>query len=199
METMASTMTGDLGQFRLPSLMRGRYRVCVASTHGGELAIPVGYTSFDEPSRDGYPGTCIPGADTKTLLDLAPGQQQELDFALSQRRLVDVSGKITNPLESEPVAIHLDPMDPSSGTAVLTALVQVETHGFRFANVPPGRYWVTAQISRNVNSVQTELSAREQVIVGDSPTSGVESTLEPPPTIDVVVHAPEHAGESPSA
>ena len=195
MRTSGSATTDDLGRFRIPWVARGRYRVCVTSPQGSVPVPPVGYATFGQSLREAYSGACMPDARSKELLDIAQGQDVELDVALSPQTLVTVSGKVANAPDVQGFMLQLQPSEPSSGPRTFYGLAARDTHAFQIANVPPGRYWLTAQTFLTGNGVETPLAARVPVTVGDSPVGDVELTLAPSPAIDVVVHAPGDAGE----
>jgi hypothetical protein len=46
MQATGTSATDDLGHFRIPSLLHGRYRVCASTQQGAESALPVGYAAF---------------------------------------------------------------------------------------------------------------------------------------------------------
>jgi hypothetical protein len=186
--------TDDLGRFRLPSLPRGRYRVCVASPQGGAPAPPVGYAPFGQSSRKLSAGTCQPDERARNLLELAPGRKLDMDFVLSPREPVEVSGRVTNSPEGQNVYVQMQSVESSAN--MLTAFVPPasEAHTFRIENVLPGRYWLSANATSNEDGVQTPLAARIPIAVGDSPVADVELTLAPLPAVNVVIHAPSDAG-----
>lgn len=187
-------MTDDLGRFRLPSLPRGRYRVCVASQQGGTPVPPVGYAAFGQSSRKVYAGTCQPDERARNLLELAPGKQVETVLVLSPREPVEVSGRVTNLPEGQNVYVQMQPVEQS--TVVRPDFVQAagDAHTFRIEDVLPGRYWLSANATGNENGVQMQFAARVPLTTGDSPVADVELTLAPLPAIDVVIHAPADAG-----
>jgi hypothetical protein len=194
MRMTGNAVTDDLGRFRLSWVPRGRYRICVASPQGGAPVAPVGYAAFGQSSREVYAETCLPDPRSKDFLEMTPGKNMELDVVLSARTSVAVSGTVTNPPDGQSVQVQLQPME-AAAPRDLFGQTTPETHTFEIANVLPGRYWVTAQTSRNDNGVRTPLIARTPLTVGDSPVGGVELTLQPFPAIDVVLHAPGDAGE----
>jgi hypothetical protein len=195
MRTTGYATTDDLGRFRIHSVARGRYRVCVYSMQGGVPVAPVGYATFGQSSREVYCGACVPDARSKGLLDIAPGQSIDLDVVLSPQTLVTVSGKVANAPDVQGFMVQLQPSEPSSGPRMFYGQAARDTHAFQIANVPPGRYWLTAQTFLTGNGVETPLAARVPVTVGDSPVSDLEVTLAPLPAIDVAIHAPSDAGE----
>jgi len=195
MRMTGNATTDDLGRFRLSWVTRGRYRICVASPHGGAPVVPVGYAAFGQSSREVYAETCLPDPRSKDYLEMTPGKNMELDLVLSPRTSVVVSGAVTNPPDGQIVQVQLQPTEEAAAPGGFFGQTTRETHTFEIANVPPGRYWVTARTSRNDNGVLTPLIARTPRTVGDSPVGGVELTLQPFPAIDVVLHAPGDAGE----
>ncbi len=194
MQTTGNGMTDDLGRFRIPSVTRGRYRICATSPQGGMPAAPVGYATFGQNSPEVYAESCQPSAGSKDLVEITPGKKVELDLVLSPRSVVEVSGRVTNPPEGQVVMAQLHPVEQSAGTRDYFVQASGETHTFQIQNVVPGRYWASAQASVTDNGVQTPLAARVQLTVGDSPVGDVELTLEPLPAIHVVLHAPKDAG-----
>ncbi len=194
MRMAGSAATDDLGRFRIPSVTRGRYRICVAPSQGMP-APPVGYAVLGQSSRDVYAETCLPDAGSKDLLEMTPGKTVDLNVALSRQTAGQVSGRVANLPAGQNVSVRLQPMEPAAGPRFLFGQTRGETHAFQLANVPPGRYWATAETSRNDNGELTPLMARVPLTVGESPVGDVELTLEPLPSIDVVIHAPSDAGE----
>jgi hypothetical protein len=193
-QTNANAMTDDLGRFRLPSITRGRYRVCVSSLQGGTPALPVGYAAFGQSSRQVYAETCQPAAGSKDLLEITPGKNVELDLVVSPQTPVEVSGKVTNPPEFQNGITQIDLMEQSTRARNYFAQWAPDTHIFHIANVVPGRYWLTASAAGSEDGVQTRVAARVPLTVGDSPVDDLELTLEPLPVIDVAIHAPSGAG-----
>jgi len=193
MRTTGYARTDDLGRFRLPFVTRGRYRICVAPSQGAP-APPVGFAAFGQSSREIYAETCLPDAGSKDLVEMTPGKNMELNVVLNRQTAIAVSGRVTNPPDGQGVIIQLQPMEPSAGPRLFFGRTTGATHAFQIANVPPGRYWLTAQTPTNDNGAQSPMAARVPLTVGDSPVGDLELTLAPPPAIDVVVHAPSDAG-----
>jgi hypothetical protein len=193
MRPTGNAMTDDRGRYRIPSVARGRYRICAAPSQAIP-APPVGYAAFGQSSREVYAETCLPDAGSKGLLEMTPGKNMELDMLLGRQTASAVSGKILNAPDGQGASVELQLMEESVGSRTFFGQAARETRAFQIANVPPGRYWVTAQASRNDNGVQTQLAARVPVTVGESPVGDLELTLEPGPAIDVVIRAPSDAG-----
>jgi hypothetical protein len=125
---------------------------------------------------------------------MTPGKNMELNVVLNRQTASAVSGRVANPPDGQGVNIQLQPMEPSAGPRLSFGRTTGATHTFQIANVPPGRYWLTAETWRNDNGAQAPLAARVPLTVGDSPVGDLELTLAPLPAIDVVVHAPSDAG-----
>ena len=51
--------------------------------------------------------------------------------------------------------VQLHPVEQSAGARNYFGQVTGEAHTFQIQNVLPGRYWMTAQASRNDDGVQT--------------------------------------------
>jgi hypothetical protein len=194
MQTNGNAMTDDLGRFRIPSVTRGRYRICATSTQGSAPAPPLGYATFGQNSPQVYAETCQPEAGSRDLVEITQGKKVEVDLVLSPQSLVEVSGRVTNLPEGQVVMVQLQPVEQAAGTRNYFGQVTGEGHTFQIANVLRGRYWASAQASRSDNGVQTPVAARVPVTVGNSPVGDVEVTLEALPAVDVVVHAPSDAG-----
>jgi len=195
MQATGSSATDDLGHFRIPSVLRGRYRVCASAPPGGESALPVGYAAFGQPPREIYAATCQPDARSSGLFEVASGSKLEVDLVLGAQTPVEVSGHVVNMREGESLGVQLQPRDPSAAGSAFYSQAAGEAHEFQFANVVPGRYWVSANGSSNIEGIETVLTARVPVTVGDSGLIGIELTLAPQNAIDVVMHAPKHEGE----
>jgi hypothetical protein len=193
MRTTTFAVTDDLGRFRLPSVTRGRYRVCAAPSQGMP-APPVGYAVFGQSPREVYAETCLPGVGSRDLLEMTPGKNMDLDVVLSRQTASTVSGRVANLPAGQNVSVQLQPMEPTVGPRSLFGQARGEAHTFQIADVLPGRYWATAQASRSDDGAQTPLIARVPLTVGDSPVGDVELKLEPLPSIDVALHAPSDAG-----
>ena len=193
MQNAGNTSTDDLGRFRIPSMGRGRYRICASATQGGEPASPVGYATFGQKSRDVYAETCLPDARSKATLAISPGQQVEIDVVFAPQIPVVVSGRVTNAPATQGVSVQLQSADQSGALRNLFGQTTNDTHTFEIQNVLPGKYWATTQGFQMDKGVQTQFAGRVPLTVGDSDVSNLELTLEPVPGIDVIVHAPPKA------
>src|SRR6185437_11294888 len=76
------TVTNDIGQFRVAPLEPGRYTVCAEPA--------MGQTSYQESC---YPAPLEAGSTGAMRLD--PGQESEVDFALTRTHPVRISGIVT--------------------------------------------------------------------------------------------------------
>ncbi len=194
MQTAGNAATDDLGRFRIPSLSRGRYRICASAPQGGEPAPPVGYAPFGQKPFDVYAETCTPDTRSKALLDITPGKKMEVDLIFAPQMPVQVSGRVTNVPQGQGASVQLLPADQSGRSQNLFAQVTGDDHGFQVQSVLPGTYWVVTQSSQDIHGLPTQFGARLPLTVRDSDVGGVELTLEPLPAIDVVIHAPKDSG-----
>ena len=172
-------LTDEAGEFRIAELRPGNY-VISAGPSLDTSALRIAGREIDF----GYTEAFYSGAvefDQATPINLAAGQQTEIDFSLKKAHAFKLSGTIVG--------------DPSGGNAELV----FQDHSgrmFRFPSysdasgqqfylwVPTGSYVIRAQ-SQDQNG--TPLIAELPITI-NSDRSGLVLALEPMPTIPVIVH-----------
>ena len=184
----SNVFTDQAGHFRL-SVHAGKLQVCASSQSGAESVTPVGYATFGQPPDEVYTESCQPSG----LLEALPAQNINLDFTLTSRDPVEVSGTFINAPPNASFGVQINARDTTTFFLSRNAQVTADTHSFRFTNVLPGQYWLSAQMSFNENGLNQWLVARQALNVGPSGVSGLTLTLAPPLRINVVIHAPKTA------
>jgi len=177
------------GHYRL-SVHRGKLRICASLLSGAESVIPIGYATFGEPPREVYTESCQPASPLEAL----PTQKINLNFVLTSKAPVAVTGTVINgPPNINGYSVRLNARDETNIFLPRVGVETPDTHTFRFANVLPGQYWLSAEVSFNENGVSQSLVARQALNVEPSGASDLKLTLAPPPRINVVIHAPKTA------
>jgi hypothetical protein len=139
--------TDDLGQFRVYGLPAGDF---VVVANGGSIttAAMLGqFTTAREVVTTAptyFPGTT--NAAEAQVVSLASGAEATVDFAVSQARLVGISGTAVRS-NGAPAAGLMATLRASVGDSVSArAPVPVAADGtFRIANVAPGQYWIDVE------------------------------------------------------
>ena len=133
-----------------------------------------------------YPGTSNPTE--ATVITLVSGETRTgLDVPIRFVPGVRISGVVTGPdgplshqlVQLVPPGINLDPFDPSGVSTAMT-----DTQGFfTMLAVTPGEYALSSSLVVQPNETTGEagrsLSARQQVVVGDSDITGLNVLLQP--------------------
>ena len=173
--------TDDLGQYRLHSLARGRYyisatymdlRNMMSFIDRSPAASEEAYTPVY------YPGVPDPGL--ALMLQLREGEERRgVDFKLTPARTVRIHGRVLGAFSGRPgpnVAVRLTPRQSAGLTMPLVPPGPVDDRGnFELRWVTPGSYTLVAFLNYEGN----QLTARQQVEVGNSDLEGIEMVLKP--------------------
>lgn len=154
------TMTDDRGQFRIPRLNAGRYKVVAVEQNPG-IATPV--TATGERSQVAAP-TYYPGAlDFESAGTVTVGSGEErtgVDIRLQKTPAVRVAGRVTGEMDGRsPVPLSLmqvgasTPWLPQGFGGALTSLNTMAGPGgtFEFPSVTPGEYVLQAHANGGAN------------------------------------------------
>jgi protocatechuate 3,4-dioxygenase beta subunit len=159
MPTGRTSMTNDLGQYRLYGLAPGEYYVSAASRGG----MPMGMDAPDDPS--GYAPTFYPGTPNiaeAQRLALHVGEEAAADFQLVPTRLVRISGTVTDS-SGKPAAngfLALQNRGADSGPMIGGGGTMVRPDGtFQLTGISPGNYQLVVQT--NMGSGPNSADSRE--------------------------------------
>ncbi len=182
-----SGSTNDLGEFRIHSILPGRYFLSASKSQG-----PPGPRGPSRPMPSNgpeqsyvtvfFPGTLDPGA--AAPLDLAPGQEYRgADVRLSKTQVFRVRGVVSN-LVSDPkergwpsAVVYLYP-DSAIRNMIAErrpSPIDTRTGAFEIRNVRPGSYYLVAQQAGGDHS----LSGDARIEVGAGDVADVRVALSP--------------------
>jgi hypothetical protein len=175
--------TDDTGEYRVARLQPGKYYV--AATR-----------SYDPATTwlSSYHQTYFPAAlDTSKaqVLEIAGGQEIRADIRIVSLSGVRVAGRIhaPQPSVSSPVAlrqtwVELKPSAQASETKPDAKYVQSNGDSFEFAQVPPGKYMLTAATNQRPEGTialqdgKSILGTRAEITVTDRDVEGVQLEME---------------------
>jgi hypothetical protein len=184
-----SSITDDLGRFRIARLSRGRYLVC-ATLPQAQPVLPVGFARFGDKPNAVFTEACYPES-SKALLKLNSGQKLDVDIVFRPAYPAVVSGRILNAEGVESISVQLS-LDPASvGRNTLYTQADPSDHSFHIPNVLPGRYRLIAQAHSNGQPDRDLPSATVILDLADSDRA-VDLTLTEPLHITAAIHAPPH-------
>jgi hypothetical protein len=177
-----SALTDERGRYRVHSIPPGRYFLAAHRT-STESAVSEGKQS----KVIYYPGT-TEGAEAQ-LLDVPMGQDMEnISFTLIPESGHDVSGKITNSVESGAVFLHSASLEDKWFPPI--AVQQANSDGsFKIHNVPSGDYIIIAQGIVKSHVIKTS----QQIQVADSAVFGLTLNLEEAGRLRLVFHDQENS------
>lgn len=150
LETAASGTTNDLGEYRIPDLLPGRYLVVATPTpeFSNLAAAPNPKTETVKKQETAYVPTFYPGTTDQSqaaFLELRAGDETPVDFNLVRSQTFHVRGSIANfaPRADTNAVLILRGKDSNSE---FTA-AQVDKDGkFEMSHVAPGSYTVFAVV-----------------------------------------------------
>jgi hypothetical protein len=154
-----------------------------------ELDAPAGYVLCSDPSPDdtravtyGYPPICFPGATDFTSaasapLALSPGQQAEMEIALTRQRFYRVSITTANLRRGQGASIEIHSQGGPQSAAAMQRSMQP---GDVEAELPNGNYYAEAHLWGKPSSY-----GRVDFKVSDGPLTGL--TVNPLPTQPLMV------------
>jgi len=192
-QQLYSVVTNDRGEYRLFGIMPGPYRIAVSYQPRPELMhVKMQHPKIQDggPLEDTYAATYYPSAlDPKqaAIVNIEAGNDlQGFDVRVLRARGVTVRGKVSGVTPSAVVILGLAPTTPTPGSRVHDSVVQNADGSFELPLVLPGTYGLTATAALN-----TKLSARRIIDVGESDIGGIELRLAPPQTISGTIVFPE--------
>jgi hypothetical protein len=169
--TRSSTVSNDLGDYRFAGLPAGKYSLCANFGNPGVVVA--------NQSRL-YAEKCYPGpvnVAAPATMDLGPGNEMRVDFALDQVATVSVSGVVTGKPDGVNASVGAVPQFGKSPWGVSAPVLP--DGSFHLKNVPPGSYILRAYSAQEVG----RLSARAPLDVGNTDVTGIQLHLEPGVTI----------------
>jgi hypothetical protein len=176
------TVTNDIGQFRIAPLEPGRYTVCAEPA--------MGQTDYEEAC---YPASLEAGS--VAAMRLAPGQENEINFALTRTSPVRVSGTLIGVSSGTRTTVLLSRAGGLRMQPAMAAGVSADGR-FAFPAVPPGSWILIAQ---QETPDSDRLAARMPVEVGASDVSDLVLTLEPTITITGTVRTDSQSAPAETA
>jgi len=161
--------TNDLGEYRAAGLSKGKFIAC-AHVNQGRALVGSQADSQTMPGISCYPGP--PEGGTASAMDLPPGREVKVDFALSQVPAVHVRGTVSNLPEGRNVGISLGSRGARTGIEAPTSTpVRGGKFDFRIAS---GSYVLTADYFEGGK----RLLARVPIEVGSSDIDNVVVNLD---------------------
>lgn len=162
-ETAASGTTNDLGEYRIPELLPGRYLVACNPTpdFSNLVTVPVKQNSAAQ-AETAYVPTYYPGTTDRSqaaFLELHAGDETPVDFNLVRSPTFHVRGSLADFATRAGTRAVLV-LRPKDSNAEFTA-AQVDKDGkFEIAHVPPGSYTLIA-VTGNGDAPQISQQALE--------------------------------------
>ncbi len=157
--------TNDLGEYRIPALLRGKYIVCARLAQQGSPTRPAAQTMTGD--------LCYPGpVDGSSTLDLPPGREMNVDFTLTGVPAVHVRGTVSGLPEGRGIGIRLVRSGMAEGLG--ESIPGAVREGKFDILAPPGSYMLLADYFETGR----HLSARVPVEVGTSDVNDVAVPLE---------------------
>jgi protocatechuate 3,4-dioxygenase beta subunit len=150
LETAASGTTNDLGEYRIPDLLPGRYLVAVNPTpdFSNLAAVPAARTGAEQKQETAYVPTYYPGTTDRSqaaFLELRAGDETPVNFSLVLSPTFHVRGSVANFPPNSPGILMLRPQ----GLDAEFAAAQVDKDGkFDIPHLAPGSYMLIATIGR---------------------------------------------------
>lgn len=195
-----SSMTNDLGEFRLFGLMPGSYIVSAHSVSNGIVSLSVpgpqtgGVQSINV--RDGYlqtyfPGTALAAEAQPVVVNLS--EEAQASFSLLTGRMSRISGIVTRSDGTSPAGWQVELRPNDNMGAVMTGwgnATIAKDGSFSFANVPPGDMVLEVMPPRQAMFADNTMSrvpgdstpqefARMPLTVGGSEIAGLSLTTRP--------------------
>lgn len=190
--------TDDRGEYRMPNIRPGRYRVVAAMEQGYSPNRGVRQRAEGEVNEQSIAPTYYPNAlepAHATVVQVAAGQElQGIDIQLALSRTVRVRGAVSGlPAAQQGRAmVHLAPSD-GAGRESSQLLSPSQDGAFELNGVRPGRYLLAVRASTPDGS---PLFASTNVEVGESDLEGLTLELRPTMSVSGRVILPE--GQQPA-
>jgi hypothetical protein len=172
--------TDDRGEYRIYWITPGRYYLDVSPR-------PVGpqYPNFNEVIEPGYVLTYYPGTRDPSMaevIEVQPGAElSPIDFKLNRQPFFRVRGRVFDVQTGQfprNANVFLSAKLPTGRSFSFTNRGNYNTADgtFEIRDVPPGSYWVHANMDRNSVQVPIEISASDVENVPLALTSGFQMT-----------------------
>lgn len=155
--------TNDLGEYRVPSITRGKYIVCSGSRGASSPQDLVGVQTC-------YPGPIEGG--TASAMDVPAGREIKVDFTLRQAPAVHVRGTVSGLPEGRNIGINIVPRGPATNM-VNPSGGNGRDGKFDF-RVPSGSYMISADYFE----AGKHLIARVPIEVGATDIDNVAVTVD---------------------
>jgi protocatechuate 3,4-dioxygenase beta subunit len=175
LEAAGGAQTNDLGEYRIGSLMAGKYYVTANPPVNFESVVPEQKKPGEQGSRAAemsYVSTYYPGTSDRAqagTVDLRPGDETPVNFSLVRIRAAHVRGSVAGLAAGSKALVFLRSAD---STAVFSA-GEVDKEGkFDIPHVAPGHY--TVLVTTEV--ADSPRTARSTVEVGDTDVEGLHLT-----------------------
>jgi len=176
LDAAGGTQTNDLGEYRIGSLMSGKYYVTANPPVNFESLVPEQKRSGEQGSRAAemsYVSTYYPGTTDRAqagTVELRPGDETPVNFSLVRIHAAHVRGTVAGLAPGTKALILLR----SSDSSAMFSSGEVDKDGkFDLRHVAPGHYTVLVT-TENAESPQT---ARSTVEVGDTDVEGMRLTF----------------------
>lgn len=180
-DMMGSAQTNDEGDFRIPGLRPGRYYVAAGPRYQttwigapGHRAQEAAYRPVFYPAVDDLPSSAP--------VDIAPGQQAEVDFTLAPDPVFHISGSVVGLPPDNPDMLYPRLNIVSRNNDLVAMPVGAESGNDFQAKVPAGSYILRAEADTPQGAFQGELPITVQ-----SNISGLNVMVMPAPEIRVEV------------
>ena len=137
------------------------------------------------PAQFGYPSVCYPGGGdfasaAQAPLALSPGQQAQINIALTRQPFYRVSIAVANPTQAQGLAI---PIFDASGRVLGVGAEWNRQRETAEAELPDGNYYAEARAWGKV-----QVYGRVDFSVADGPVSGLNLVLLPIQPVPVEIH-----------
>jgi protocatechuate 3,4-dioxygenase beta subunit len=177
LEQERSERTNDLGEFRIPGLLAGRYFVSASPAPDFSTVVASKPRAQDpDKTETGYVTTYYPGANDLSQavpLELHPGDEVPIDFTLVRTRTFRVRGSVANLASSRAldsfnqgvVMLH-----PKEFNNEVFSAAEVDKNGnFEIRGIAPGAYTITL-MRRDGETAQV---SHQELVVANSDVNHV--------------------------
>ena len=176
----STSLTNDLGEFRIPGLQSGRYIFCARGTSLFSTISTNGVSpgvTLPTSGESCYPGP-IDGGDASAMA-LAAGREARVDFSLREVPAVRVRGTVTGMPKNQGAVLILQRRGANRGMANGRPAILMPDGTFEVRGVTPGSYTLVTDYW----DTGGRITAHVPVDVGGSDVEGVAVHLEPALTV----------------